>query len=216
MSKHILTTKLADKTIQLTLGWDRALKQYFYNLQDLSLSPPENIIGSSLTMSNEDLYDVDVIVEVLEDLGVAVPRAMIDEVLADEVNLGGNRVVHYSPELQPGDGSKMEISDQALNELIAKKGYCLFWRGQRTGENYFYELHTLVPGEDGVLESGSVVLLSYDIGDVCRFLGLDGITAHEGMRARRGLELGVPTVRYFTDPATGVVQTVIGPVELQS
>lgn len=95
MSQHITTTSMGSKNVQLTLGWDRMLKQYFYNLMDLSSGQDDCVIGSSLTMADDDLQDVDAILEELKKFGVVPPEKMVEEVQIDEVNREGNRVVHY-------------------------------------------------------------------------------------------------------------------------
>jgi hypothetical protein len=100
MSKHIITTKMGDKNVQLTLGWDRMLKQYFYNLMDVGAG---EVIGSSIAMSDDDLQDVDAILEELKELGVVPPEKMVDEVQIDEVNRDGSRVVRYDAETAIGD-----------------------------------------------------------------------------------------------------------------
>lgn len=95
MSQHILAAKMGSKNVQLTLGWDRMLGQYFYHLRDLSVGQDDCVIGSSLTMADDDLQDVDAILEELKKLGVVPPEKMVEEVQIDEVNREGNRVVNY-------------------------------------------------------------------------------------------------------------------------
>jgi hypothetical protein len=95
MSQHVLTTTMGSKHVQLTLGWDRMLMQYFYNLRDLSIGQEDDVIGSSLTMDQDDLHDVGAILDELQNFGVVPPEKMVEEVQIDEVNREGNRVVHY-------------------------------------------------------------------------------------------------------------------------
>jgi alcohol dehydrogenase YqhD (iron-dependent ADH family) len=96
MSRHHFNTQLGDKPVQLVIGWDRPMKQYFFNVHDLSPNADDDVIASSMDMDQQDLYDVDGIVEKLKELGITPPQKMVDEVQADEVNSIGNRMEFYN------------------------------------------------------------------------------------------------------------------------
>jgi len=95
MSQHILTTTLNGSPVQLVIGWDRPLKQYFYNLFNTAPGANDALIASSRELDQDELYDLDPILEDLKRFDIEIPEKLIDEVQADEVNREGNRVVHY-------------------------------------------------------------------------------------------------------------------------
>jgi hypothetical protein len=95
MSQHIYSTTLEGKPVKLTIGWDRPLKQYFYNLMDLTPGTEEPVIGTSMTMDSAVLDNLDPILEELKRLGITPPEKMVEEVQADEINRAGNRIENY-------------------------------------------------------------------------------------------------------------------------
>lgn len=80
----------------------------------------------------------------------------------------------------------MEINHTAVSELAEQRGYYFRGPGGRLdGYDFYLRVRTRTEGQAGI------VLSSNDIGDVCRYLGLDGVTNYTGHRMRRQ----VPTMQ---------------------
>jgi hypothetical protein len=95
MSQHILKTELDGKPVQLIIGWDRPLRQYFYSLHDLTPGVEDSVLGSSMMLDQDELHNIDPILDDLKQLGITPPEKMVEEVQADEVNGGSNRIEQY-------------------------------------------------------------------------------------------------------------------------
>jgi hypothetical protein len=74
----------------------------------------------------------------------------------------------------------MQISNAAVRDLARAKNLRFDGPGRRLGGYDFY-LYLNTPSGNPTMKQ---VLRSFDIGDVCRYLGLDGVTQYEGHPAR--------------------------------
>jgi hypothetical protein len=95
MSQHILKTEHEGKPVQLIIGWDRPLRQFFYSLQDLSPGAEDPVLGTSMMLNQSELHSLDPIIEDLKELGITPPAKMLEEVQADAANNVGNRIEQY-------------------------------------------------------------------------------------------------------------------------
>ncbi|WP_051495713.1 MULTISPECIES: hypothetical protein [unclassified Methylibium] len=90
----------------VVMGYDRPLNEFFLQLWD---DGPETEADepaySSLDEPTADWRDIATVVQRLEELDVAVPRSMIDAVVADSIRRAGNRIVEHAP-----DGRVTELS----------------------------------------------------------------------------------------------------------
>lgn len=97
MSRHSVNTQIDNKSVQLVMGWDRPLKQFFFNVHDLTVGPQDDdILATSMDMKTAELNDLDAILEQLKELGLTPPPKMVEEVRADKVNNVGNRMETYN------------------------------------------------------------------------------------------------------------------------
>lgn len=96
----------------------------------------------------------------------------------------------------------MQISRAAVHDLAQAKNLRFDGPGHRLGGYDFY-LYLNTPSGNPTMKQ---VLQSFDIGDVCRFLGLDGVTQLENHRSRRR----IPTTRIEYHPEG--TQRIEGPV----
>lgn len=95
MSQHHHTTTVGDKPVKLVLGWDRMLREYFYSVYDMAPGVDDDILGTSTTLNQDQLKNLDVILEELKSMGITPPEKMVTEARADEVNNIGNRLEFY-------------------------------------------------------------------------------------------------------------------------
>lgn len=106
MSRHHLRTVRGASPLLVVMGYDRPLNEFFLQFWDDSPgSDAEEPAYSSLDEPAADWCDIATVVRRLEELGIAVPRSMIDAVVADSVNRAGNRIVEHAP-----DGTVRELS----------------------------------------------------------------------------------------------------------
>lgn len=97
MSRHSFKTQIGAKPVELVMGWDRPLKQFFYHVHDLSAGPDDDdIISTSLYMRPSEQVDLDLMLSKVKDLGIVPPQKMVDEVRADKANNVGNRIESYT------------------------------------------------------------------------------------------------------------------------
>lgn len=96
MSRHTFNTQIGDKPVQLVMGWDRPLSQFFYHVHDLSAGPnDDDLIATSWTMSPSEQREFAPMLAKVKELGIVPPQRMVDEVQADKVNNVGNRMETY-------------------------------------------------------------------------------------------------------------------------
>lgn len=106
MSRHHLRTVRAGSPLLVVMGYDRPLNEFFLQLWDDGLeAEADEPAYSSLDEPAADWRDIATVVRRLEELGVAVPRSMIDAVVADGVQRAGNRIVEHAL-----DGRVTELS----------------------------------------------------------------------------------------------------------
>lgn len=113
MSQHTFnTTTSSGSRVQVLMGWDRPLQQFFLVVEELDA--PENYdlgdgqetgdvpyLYSNLSdVDSMGMQDLDYFCEKLRGLGIAIPVLMVKEIEADQLNNVGNRYVTYN-----GDGS---------------------------------------------------------------------------------------------------------------
>jgi hypothetical protein len=88
------------------MGYDRPLSEFFLQLwDDDQEAEAEEPAYSSLNEPAADWRNIATVVQRLEELDVAVPRSMIDAVVADSVHRAGNRIVEHTL-----DGRVTELS----------------------------------------------------------------------------------------------------------
>ena len=106
MSRHHLRTARGASPVLVVVGYDRPLNEFFLQLWDVGPeAEADEPAYSSLDEPAADWRDIATVVRRLEDLDVAVPRSMIDAVVADSVRRAGNRIVEHTL-----DGRVTELS----------------------------------------------------------------------------------------------------------
>lgn len=107
MSQHRISTTLQGHPIQLLMGWDRPLQQFFLSVlpldmddeEDTSLTPAALMIQAALTEVAELGMQRDASVNeyqnLLARLGIEVPYEVFVEVQKDGDANTGNRVASY-------------------------------------------------------------------------------------------------------------------------
>ena len=106
MSRHHLRTARGAGPVLVVMGYDRPLHEFFLQLwDDGSEAEADEPAYSSLDEPAADWRDVATVIRRLEELDVAVPRSMIDAVVADSIHRAGNRIVEHAL-----DGRATELS----------------------------------------------------------------------------------------------------------
>lgn len=106
MSRHHLRTARGAGPVLIVMGYDRPLNEFFLQLwDDGPEAEADEPAYSSLDEPAADWRDIATMVRRLEELDVAVPRSMIDAVVADGVHRAGNRIVEHAL-----DGGVTELS----------------------------------------------------------------------------------------------------------
>lgn len=106
MSRHHLRTARDAGPVLVVMGYDRPLNEFFLQLwDDGPEAEADEPAYSSLDEPAADWRDIATVVQRLEELDVAVPRSMIDAVVADSVHRAGNRIVEHTL-----DGRVTELS----------------------------------------------------------------------------------------------------------
>ncbi|MFZ5507535.1 MAG: hypothetical protein ACOY7P_18770 [Pseudomonadota bacterium] len=106
MSRHHLRTARGASPVLVVMGYDRPLNEFFLQLwDDGPEAEADEPAYSSLDEPAADWRDIATVVQRLVDLGVAVPRPMIDAVVADSIRRAGNRIVEHTL-----DGRVTELS----------------------------------------------------------------------------------------------------------
>lgn len=106
MSRHHLRTARGASPVLVVMGYDRPLNEFFLQLwDDGPEAEADEPAYSSLDEPAADWRDIATMAQRLVDLGVAVPRSMIDAVVADSVHRAGNRIVEHAL-----DGRVTELS----------------------------------------------------------------------------------------------------------
>ena len=106
MSRHHLRTARGAGPVLVVMGYDRPLHEFFLQLwNDDPEAEADEPAYSSLAEPAADWHDIATLVQRLEELDVAVPRSMIDAVVADSVHRAGNRIVEHAL-----DGRVTELS----------------------------------------------------------------------------------------------------------
>ncbi len=106
MSRHHLRTVRDGRPVLVVMGYDRPLDEFFLQLwEDGPGVDADEPAYSSLDEPVADWRDIATVVRRLEELDVAVPRSMVDAVVADGACRAGNRVVEHAL-----DGGARELS----------------------------------------------------------------------------------------------------------
>jgi hypothetical protein len=99
MSRHHLCTTRGAGPVLVVMGYDRPLNEFFLQLwDDGPEAEADEPAYSSLDEPAADWHDIATVERRLEELDVAVPRSMIDAVVADSVHRAGNRIVEHTLE----------------------------------------------------------------------------------------------------------------------
>lgn len=106
MSRHHLCTTRGASPVLVVMGYDRPLNEFFLQLwNEGSEAEADEPAYSSLDEPAADWRDIATVVRRLEELDVAVPRSMIDAIVADSIRRAGNRIVEHAL-----DGRVTELS----------------------------------------------------------------------------------------------------------
>lgn len=99
MSQHIYNTTRKGSKVQVLMGWDRPLGGFFLVVEDLQTDDDcylySNLEDPTLVYCNGLPRNIAYFQVKLVELGLHVPDQMIQEIINDQKNNVGNRVVHY-------------------------------------------------------------------------------------------------------------------------
>jgi hypothetical protein len=100
MSQHIFESKdSAGRNVQVILGWDRPLQQFFLVVENLDAASDDGeddyLYSNHGDMDAFNVQDINFFVDKLAAFGICAPKALISEVCADRQNNVGNRQVVY-------------------------------------------------------------------------------------------------------------------------
>lgn len=106
MSQHFCDSEYQGKPVEVLIGWDKPLQQFFMvieykNDEDIPEDDLEGYVYSNLT--DEELLkkplaemSLDYFKSKLEELNIQIPSTMFPEVEKDKVNNEGNKEVHHN------------------------------------------------------------------------------------------------------------------------
>lgn len=99
MSQHIYVTTHKDRKVKILIGWDRPLKGYFMVLAYEDSKEFENLYSNLEDPRLKQFMGlpptIEPFLEKLQELGIEIPEAILDEVEMDGIFNVGNRVVIY-------------------------------------------------------------------------------------------------------------------------
>ncbi|MFY9511263.1 MAG: hypothetical protein WAQ05_09865 [Rubrivivax sp.] len=99
MSRHQTLVRIGGRELLVVAGYDRPTKEVFLQVLVDDIDDPaadDAPLYSSLTDPHRDWRDAGTLVRVLDELGLVVPRSLLDAVRGDQLANAGNRVVmHY-------------------------------------------------------------------------------------------------------------------------
>ena len=118
MSKHYVLSRHGDLEVHVSMGWDRPLQGFFLDIEAVPIATSDAAADKSGIDEDDDeedssmiydtLYDPDLlphrgmatnlayVISKLKQLDIAVPQAMVDEVLSDFRSNIGNRFVEWN------------------------------------------------------------------------------------------------------------------------
>lgn len=92
MSRHTCNTQHEGRDAQVILGYDRPLGGFYMQVWVDGGGGPLYASLADMDLVGGHAPDLDVFVKKLEEMGIAVPQTMIDEVRRDAEHGAGNRV----------------------------------------------------------------------------------------------------------------------------
>lgn len=106
MSQHYFNTTHEGQPVQVLLGWDRPLGNFFLVIEKLSEGQTaeeesddededDGYLYSNLNDENSFGHDLDYYKAKLKELGITVPETMFEQILTDQACNVGNRHVLY-------------------------------------------------------------------------------------------------------------------------
>ena len=104
MSQHLCHSKYNGRPVTVLMGWDRPLQGFFLTVEDADQDLDYvycNLDDDSLVAFGGLPPSLDHFTDVLRQLGIDVPAAMIAAVLEDGANNVGNRFVRYGDDGAP-------------------------------------------------------------------------------------------------------------------
>lgn len=101
MSQHILSLELNGKQVDIQMGWDRPLQEFFMNVSADLEDEDEDEDDDGVTDDYFSLYDqdadsgnLDYFIKVAAKMGITFPPAMVEQVKNDaQLNIGNRHVV---------------------------------------------------------------------------------------------------------------------------
>lgn len=121
MSRHIFETDYKGEKVQIVAGWDRPLQGFFMTIEKVAASnndDDDNFIYNNLNEENSHPRTFDPFIGVLVDLGINIPKQMIDEIVEDGIfNTGNKDVVHY---FEDGAYKRKQLYPAEISRLPAQ------------------------------------------------------------------------------------------------
>lgn len=100
MSQHYYDTQTSSgRNVQVLMGWDRPLQQFFLVVEDMDQSDEEqdpHLYSNLDDAGSLGLTDLGYFLNKLKELGITIPERMVNEIQADCCMNMGNRQVGYN------------------------------------------------------------------------------------------------------------------------
>ncbi len=97
MSQHFFNTEYQGRPVEVVMGWDRPLQEYFLWIRwlDRKEYDGERFLWHNLDHDVKERHLFYTFVRVLESFGIEVPKEMLDGVLRDgQENAGSKKVIY--------------------------------------------------------------------------------------------------------------------------
>lgn len=122
MSQHFYTTKSsAGKPVQVLMGWDRPMQDFFMVVSDLAFVNPEdeylysNLADPEIKLGSTQL---EYFLSKLAELQINVPRAMVQQVQFDCIGNIGNHHIDHSHFVELGPLFRGVARERGVDELL--------------------------------------------------------------------------------------------------
>ena len=94
MSQHFYKTTYKNRPVEVVMGWDRPLQEYFLWVRYLD-KKQQSFMWHNLDHDIKERYRLGTFLNVLAQFGISVPQTMILEVRKDgEFNTGNKQMTH--------------------------------------------------------------------------------------------------------------------------
>ena len=94
MSQHFYKTNYQNRPVEVVMGWDRPLQEYFLWIRYLD-KKQQSFLWHNLDYDIALRYELNTFLNVLAGFNIQIPLAMIEDVQKDGEQNMGNKEKHY-------------------------------------------------------------------------------------------------------------------------